>query len=130
MRRALAIPSGSDNRDTVGLGYMSEPIEDVSRANLMRELMSSVDMPGRTMNGVTSVKVQVASGEAGLEGALWRRMVVNGEEVLEHIYVNPASGKVQRARAMMHECAVKRGTKAALAAGFGSRDLCWREILS
>jgi len=79
----------------VGLGYTSSAL-DVSRANLMREMMSAIDMPGRHVPGITSVKVQPAAGDAGEDGALWRRMIVNGEELLEHVYANPAQGEVRR----------------------------------
>lgn len=62
----------------------------------MRELMALIDHPGRAIPGVTSVSVLPAQGDAGLEGGLWRKMAVNGEVILEHIYANPALGQVRR----------------------------------
>ena len=82
--------------EPLGLGYVSTAIEDVGRTTLMREMMASIDHPGRAMPGVTSVKVQPALGEAGHEGGLWRRMVVDGVPVHEHIYANPALGLIRR----------------------------------
>ena len=80
----------------LGLGFISPEIAGVGRMAVMREMMASIDHPGRTVPGVTSVMVQPALGEAGLEGGLWRRMVVDGETINEHIYANPALGLIRR----------------------------------
>jgi hypothetical protein len=100
VRRALSSSSSIDETASestiVGLGFESGEIVGVSRTVLMRELMSSIDQPGRTMEGVTSVILQPATGDAGAEGALWRRMVVHDDTYIEHIYANPARGEIRR----------------------------------
>ena len=88
--------SSSSSNDAVGLGYTSEVLEGVSRLNLVREMMAAIDHPARTIPGVSSVTVQPALGDAGMDGALWRRMVVDGETIVEHIYANPTLGTVRR----------------------------------
>ena len=80
----------------LGLGYASPELKGVSRTALMRELMALIDQPGRALPGVTSVSVLPAQGDAGLEGGLWRKMVVGEDVILEHIYANPALGTVCR----------------------------------
>lgn len=80
----------------LGLGYVSPELKGISRTALMRELMALIDHPGRAIPGVTSVSVLPAQGDAGLEGGLWRKMAVDGEVILEHIYANPALGCIRR----------------------------------
>jgi len=82
-------------RQTIGLGYVRE-VSDVSRTHLVRELLASVDHPQRHIPGVENVIVQPATGTAGDDGALWRRMTLNGKCITEHIYCNPAAGLVRR----------------------------------
>ena len=93
-RRTLCANGSSSS--VVGLGYVSREITGVSRSNLMREMMSSIDHPSSTIRGVTSVLVQPALGDAGFEGALWRKMVVDGTTHVEHVYANPAIGVIKR----------------------------------
>ena len=91
-RRFLA----SSSTEVLGLGYVSSELIGVGRAALMRELMASIDHPRSTIPGVSTVTVAPALGDAGLEGGLWRKMVVDGKTVFEHIYANPAAGQVRR----------------------------------
>ena len=83
---------------TIGLGYTSPELAGVSRASLIKAMMSKIDQPGRFLP-VSSVSVQAASGAAAEEGALWRSMVFDGAgtsvQIVEHIYANPSSGEIR-----------------------------------
>ena len=62
--------------ETAGLG-VSVDVEGVGRTSLMKSMMNTIDMPERFLP-VTSVSVRAAIGHAASEGALWRRLVLDG----------------------------------------------------
>ena len=79
--------------ETAGLG-VSVDVEGVGRTSLVKAMMNAIDMPERFLP-VTSVSVRAAIGHAASEGALWRRLVLDGTPTTEHIYANPAAGEIR-----------------------------------
>ena len=79
--------------ETAGLG-VSVDVEDVGRTSLVKAMMNAIDMPERFLP-VTSVSVRAAIGHAASEGALWRRLVIDGTPMTEHVYANPAAGEIR-----------------------------------
>ena len=88
--------------ETVGLGFVTDELQGVSRATLIKAMMGHVDTPERFDPSVAHVSVRAASGDAFHEGALWRSLTRNdGETEVEHCYAiygkNP-SAKQKTAR--------------------------------
>jgi hypothetical protein len=79
--------------EMAGLG-VSVDVEDVGRTSLVKAMMNAIDMPERFLP-VTSVSVRAAIGHAASEGALWRRLVIDGTPMTEHVYANPAAGEIR-----------------------------------
>lgn len=79
--------------DECGLG-VSVVVEGVGRTSLIKAMMNAIDMPERFLP-VTSVSVRAAIGHAASEGALWRRMVLDGAPVTEHVYASPTAGEIR-----------------------------------
>ena len=79
--------------EVAGLG-VSVDVEGVGRTSLIKAMMNAIDMPERFLP-VTSVSVRAALGHAAAEGALWRRVVLDGAPMTEHVYANPAAGEIR-----------------------------------
>ena len=76
-----------------GLG-VSVSVEGVGRTSLLKAMMNAIDMPERFLP-VTNVSVRAAIGHAASDGALWRRLIIDGSPVTEHIYTSPAAGEIR-----------------------------------
>lgn len=102
-RAPLGEASASESSAPAGLGFVTEPLGDVSPKQLFKAMMFNIDGADR-FHPVTSVTVRAAHGDAADAGAVWRSMKyvgpgpLNGQTIVEHVYTDSSEGLIRFVR--------------------------------